>query len=143
MFHNTFFTLCLLLAFQLPAFLMIIQKKIPLILLECNDFPYFEFFLHLLYCMCTLSVSELISCYLKILSSCLQLIQLKSLNTVEVLSSSFAYLIWNKKSLQGLKNVSQARIKKLVWFSLQFPFCCIKEKNWHKDPNKLLIHAFQ
>lgn len=38
--------------------------------------------------------------------------------------------------LQGLKNVSQARIKKLVSFSLQFPFCCLKEQNWQKDPSE-------
>lgn len=89
------------------------EKKIPSACLNVMtsstlNFSYIDFIVY------ALSITELILCYLKILSSCQQLIQLKSLNAVEVNSSSFTYNIWNKMALQGLKSVSQARIKKLV-----------------------------
>lgn len=73
-----------------------------------SNFPYNDFI------VCALSISELILCYLKILFSWQQLIQLKTISAMEVNSSSFTFFIWNKMSLQGLKNVSQARIKKLI-----------------------------
>lgn len=87
---------------HLVAYIFHYYSEKKKILSAClNVFLYFEFFLHWLYCMCALSITELILCYLKILSSCQQLIQLKSLNAVEVNSSSFTYIMWNKMSLQG------------------------------------------
>lgn len=99
---------------------MIIQKKIPLSLLEYYDFLCFEFSLHLLYCMCALSISELLLCYLKILSSSQQLKQLKSLNAIKLTLLVLLTLYGTKRLCRYSKMSQKQELKS--WYSLVCDF---------------------